>query len=64
MQQLRDESTDPSALPKPIYYGWNDDEDHANEMSFQMSISSFLGAAADTVRPESLKSVKNFVVVG
>lgn len=64
MQQLRDDSIDPSALPKPIYYAWNDDDDHNNEKSFQISISALLGAGADTVRPESLKSVKNFVVVG
>jgi hypothetical protein len=64
MQQLRNDSTDHSALPSPVYHGWNDDEDHNNEKSFQMSISAIIGAGGESVRPESLKSVKNFVVVG
>ena len=62
--QLRDESIDPSSLPSPIYLGWNDEDDHNNEKSFRMSMSNLLGGGTSAaVRPESLTSVKNFVLV-
>ena len=61
--QLRDNSIDPTTMPSPIYLGWYDEHDYNDEKSFRVSISSLLGHTDQAVRPESLTSVRNFVVV-